>query len=66
MGHTEYEFLPGFQGVYGKRCFNDQLAPPDVVSYAVGITDHSGGDGLVVVQIRAWESGSASRFYQAA
>lgn len=40
---TENEFLPRFQRIDGKRCFNDQLAPPKVVSYATGITDHAGG-----------------------
>lgn len=64
MVRTEDEFLPWFQCVNGKCCFNDQLAPPEVVSYAVGITDHSGDDGLVVVQVR--RVCGSSRFYQAA
>lgn len=52
MVRTEDEFLPRFQGVDGKRCFNDQLAPPEVVSYAAGITYHAGDGRLVVVQVR--------------
>ena len=43
---TEDEFLPRFQGVDGKRCFNGQLAPPEVISYAAGITHLVGGTRL--------------------
>ena len=40
---TKNELLPRFQGIDGKGCFYDQLAPPEVVSYAAGITQHVGG-----------------------
>jgi hypothetical protein len=54
---TKNEFLPRFQGVDGKRCFNDQLAPPEIVSYATGITQHVCGG----TRQSRWEMGKASR-----
>jgi hypothetical protein len=57
MVRTEDEFLPRLQGVDGKRCFNGQLAPPKVVSYAAGITHHVGGG----TRVSLWAPGKATR-----